>query len=305
MRAAANVPAFLQARMSHGQISGTSLIFTLFCDAITQHGGEIWLGSLIVALGRLGLSGRLVRTAVFRLQQDGWLQSRKIGRRSYYRPTASGVSHYGRAARRIYATGKPPWDGAWTLAITAAVAEDRKELLRKSLYWQGFRLLSAGLYALPSGNRQSLDETLEEMNLRDSVLVLSARQDEPVTSGLLQQLVLQRWNLDSMGRLYRQFVQDYTRALDLLEKKALPDGQDCFLLRTLLIHEYRRILLRDAELPAAMLSADWPGFTAQQLVATMYRKLAAVSADWLCREMENTEGKLPPACAEFFARYAG
>jgi phenylacetic acid degradation operon negative regulatory protein len=299
----ANIGEFLQIRMARGQISSTSLIFTLFCDALTQHGGEVWLGSLIHALGPLGLSERLVRTAVFRLQQDGWLESRKIGRCSYYRPTATGNNLYAKAARRIYATGKPGWDGTWTLVIPALVAEEKKDLLRKSLFWQGFRLLSAGVYALPSSNRRSLNETLQEMNISDNVIVLSAREDEPATNGYLQSLVLERWNLDGLEQLYEDFVQNYRPALKMVQNKRLPDGQQCFLLRTLLIHEYRRILLRDPELPAPMLPANWTGFTAQSLTARIYQRIAKDSAHWLSNEMKNAKGKLPAASAEFFVRY--
>jgi len=290
--------------MARGQISSTSLIFTVFCDALTQHGGEIWLGSLITALGPLGLNDRLVRTAVFRLQQDGLLESRKIGRRSYYRPSANGIHHYAKAARRIYATDRPGWDGIWTLVIPASVAEDKKELLRKSLFWQGFRLLSGGVYARPSSDRQSLDETLTEMNIADAVLVLSAREDDAAGNGVLQSLVLESWKLDSLGQLYREFVQNYRPVLLTVQEDPLPDGWQCFLLRTLLIHEYRRILLRDPELPARMLPEDWAGFSAQDLTASMYRRIARTSANWLSREMKNAKGNLPGASAEFFARYS-
>ena len=46
------------------------------------------------------------------------------------------------------------------------------------------------------------------------------------------------------------------------------------LLRILLIHEYRRILLSDPELPATMLPANWDGDVAQSLSGEIYRQLA-------------------------------
>ena len=85
---------FLQSRIAKGNISSTTLVFTFFCDVVTQHGGEIWLGSVIHALAPLGINERLTRTAVFRLVQDGWLESRKQGRRSYYRLTQTGQNYY-------------------------------------------------------------------------------------------------------------------------------------------------------------------------------------------------------------------
>ena len=46
--------------MQQGHASGTSLLITLFCDTVTVHGGEAWLGSLARRLGvyRSGISRR-------------------------------------------------------------------------------------------------------------------------------------------------------------------------------------------------------------------------------------------------------
>ena len=117
MAESTSIREFLSVRMVQGSISSTSLLITLFCDAVTRHGGEIWLGSLIRSLAPLGISERLVRTAVFRLVQDDWLVSRKRGRRSYYGLSPSGFNQYQRAARRIYTHKRPEWDGVWTLVI--------------------------------------------------------------------------------------------------------------------------------------------------------------------------------------------
>ena len=53
-----------------------SLITTVFGDAVASRGGTIWLGSLITAMSGFGISERLVRTSVFRLTQDGWLDGK-------------------------------------------------------------------------------------------------------------------------------------------------------------------------------------------------------------------------------------
>ena len=39
----------------------TSLIVTVFGDVVSQHGGVVGLGSLVAALGLLGIDERLVR----------------------------------------------------------------------------------------------------------------------------------------------------------------------------------------------------------------------------------------------------
>ncbi len=54
-----------------------SLVMTLFGDVITPHGGEVWLGSLIELLAPFGISDRLVRTSVYRLAEEGWLDAER------------------------------------------------------------------------------------------------------------------------------------------------------------------------------------------------------------------------------------
>jgi len=305
MAASTSIRKFLSDRMAQGSISSTSLLITLFCDAVTRHGGEIWLSSIIRSLAPLGISERLVRTAVFRLVQDDWLVSRKQGRRSYYGLSPSGFKQYQRAARRIHTNRRPEWDGVWTLVIPSFVQEEKREPLRKGLLWQGFGLLSPGVYAIPSQDRQSLNELLGELDVRDSVVIMTARADESGNGDALQRQVMERWNLVELGEQYQSFLDLYRPVLRYLSGKGAPDPERAFLLRTLLIHDYRRILLRDPELPVDMLPSDWTGFDAHDVTADIYKCIGASSAIWFSNTMENAAGSLPAADSLFFKRYGG
>ena len=133
VKSACPLDRFLQRRIQYGNISSTTLVFTFFCDVVTQHGGEIWLGSVIHALAPLGINERLTRTAVFRLVKDGWRESSKQARRSYYRLTRTGKKYYLRAANRIYASKRPVCDGIWTLLFTSLVTDEKREALKRGL----------------------------------------------------------------------------------------------------------------------------------------------------------------------------
>src|SRR5260221_2747144 len=98
----------------------TSLIVTLFGDAVLPHGGSIWLGSVIALAAPFGINERLVRTAVLRLSREGWLEARAVGRRSAYGITAAGRQQIEDAGRRIYAAGPPDWDANWCLVLVPA-----------------------------------------------------------------------------------------------------------------------------------------------------------------------------------------
>tara|TARA_R110001599_G_scaffold57290_2_gene157594 strand:- start:411 stop:683 length:273 start_codon:yes stop_codon:yes gene_type:complete len=54
-----------------------SLIITTYGDILHPRGGNVWLGSLMKLLTPMGVSERLVRTSVYRLVQEGWLQTER------------------------------------------------------------------------------------------------------------------------------------------------------------------------------------------------------------------------------------
>ncbi len=88
-----------------------SLIVTLFGDVVSQHGRQIWLGSIASAFDGLGVNDRLVRTSVFRLVKENWLDVERAGRKSFYRFTDTGSQEYQRAAQRIYSSDAELWRG--------------------------------------------------------------------------------------------------------------------------------------------------------------------------------------------------
>ena len=289
---ATSVDRFLQARMRDGNISSTALVFTLFCDVVTQHGGEIWLGSVLHALTPLGISERLTRTAVFRLVKDGLLKSRKQGRRSHYRLTKTGEHYYHRAARRIYASGQPAWDGVWTLLFASLVPKEKRDALRKGLLWQGYGTLAAGVFALPYSDRQALTELLKDLGLEGSVVQMQASADQDNHPQSMQRLVMARWDLEDLRQRFAGFTKLYSRVLKDLQAENQVSGHNLFLLRVMLIHEYRRILLHDPALPATMMPSDWEGIAAQTLAGDIYRLVAAPSVSWVNRELANANGAL-------------
>ena len=73
-----------------------SLIVTIFGDSIVPRGGAIALGSLIRLGAPFGLNERLIRTSTARLAHEGWVEARRVGKRSEYRLS----SEIGRASCR-------------------------------------------------------------------------------------------------------------------------------------------------------------------------------------------------------------
>lgn len=298
-----NIENFIQSRADLANISSKSHIVTVFGDVISQHGGIVWLGSLIACLQPLGFSERLIRTSVFRLVKDDWLQVKKQGRKSFYAFTDSANKHYTKAARRIYAGETPYSDGQWLIVIPAFVAEDKINSFRRQLRWLGFSPLSSGAYAHPSIDQSSLEETINELELGDSVVVFRSRTLDSASNQVLSRLVKEKWNLDELDFDYKQFIESYQPIEDWLNQKELLSDHQSFLVRTLLIHEYRRILLKDHELPQDMLPPHWNGFVATRLVKRIYEKLARSSNRYIVSHLYNLDGLLGEPDSNFFNRF--
>lgn len=282
-----------------------SLLVTVWGDAVAPHGAGIWLGSLIRLVAPLGLNERLVRTSVLRLTREGWFTVAREGRRSYY-----GLTEFGHKAlvadppRRIYAAAPTPWDGAWHLVLTglgdaARIDRETRLALRRELTWLGFGAVAPGVFAHPSPDRAGVERVLAKLGVADRVEIMTASSER--SRDLLQSC----WDLEALGAAYRRFVERFRPLWHALEKTPEPDPESCFVLRALLIHEYRRIILRDPELPAELLSPDWEGGSARVLCRNLYRRLAAAAERCATSVLETADGPLPEPRPYYFQRFGG
>ena len=284
-----------------------SLVITVFGDAIAPHGGAAWLSGLIELLAAFEVSERLVRTSVFRLAEEGWLESRREGRRSVYALTASGLRRFERAYRRIYAPPPAAWDGSWTMVLLPrGDAGGRRAELRRELGWQGFAAVAPATFAHPRADPALLGEIIESAELRDDAFVFAARAPAAGGGRPLHELVAQCWPLDELAADYRRFLDAVAPLAAAVRAGPAPDPREAFMLRTLLIHAFRRVILHDPLLPAELLPAGWPGHEAYALCRELYRLSYQPAELYLGATLEGVDGgPLPAPGAEFYARFGG
>ena len=280
-----------------------SLITTVFGDAIAPRGGTVWLGSLITVMNDFGVSERLVRTSVYRLVQDGWLQSAQIGRRSFYSLTDEGRARFEQATHRIYGEPVTGWDQTWCLLLLAELDAGAREVVRKELGWLGFGQLSTNVLAHPAPDMADLDTTLGRLGLAEDIVVLEAQtiRNEPA----MRRLAQASWNLDEIDARYASFVGRFRPLISACRKGSNVTPRTAFLVRTLLIQEYRKVLLRDPQLPGELLPAGWHGSAAYQLCRNLYRAVYREADAYLAEVMETADGPLPPPAATFMQRFGG
>jgi phenylacetic acid degradation operon negative regulatory protein len=280
-----------------------SLITTVFGDSIAPRGGTLWLGSLINTMADFGISERLVRTSVFRLVKDGWLQSQQIGRRSYYSLTDDGRERFELATHRIYGEPVAHWDGKWCLLLLSALDTASKEIVRRECGWLGFGQMSANVLAHPSPDLADLDVTIRRLGVDDSLVVIEGQTIR--SESAMRELARSSWNLDEIDARYAEFVQRFRPVFQALSGKSQPTEESAFLIRTLLIQEYRKVLLRDPLLPAELLPSAWHGSAAYQLCRNLYRAVQEQADAYLDHMMETAEGPLPPPSRAFQQRFGG
>lgn len=281
-----------------------SLIVSVFGDAILPHGGTIWLGSLSDLVAPFGLNDRVVRTSVFRLSKEGWLGSTQFGRRSAYSLTESGRGRFEAAHRAIYAGAAAPWGERWTLVFTGLVDGAARESLRDDLVWQGFGQLLPGLMLHPAPDESGLRQTLAASNLAEEVVVMAGSGEGWTSPEQLRRIAAKAWNLDALAAVYTEFLADFRPFLPVVEDEAL-DPAGAFRLRTLLIHAWRRAILRDPLLPEELLPADWPGAAARLLCSNLYRAIAGRAEQHLRARMETPDGLVGPPHPAYFDRFGG
>ena len=286
-----------------------SLVMTIFGDAIVPHGGEIWLGSLIDLLVPFGVNDRLLRTSVFRLAQEGWLSARRDGRRSAYAITPQAMKRFARAYRRIYAPLIGHWDGSWTIVIGTAASIDaaQRGALRKELLWEGYSMITPGIFVHPASAAQVLEEILARIGLQGKLMVCRATELAGVSQRPLRELIAEGWDLSGVARGYEEFIARFQPLLSLLQGDAGAGiaQEQAFVIRTLLIHAYRRVQLLDPQLPVELLPDPWPGAQAYELARALYRLLHAKAGSHISATLRREDAQVPDAQPSFLQRFGG
>ena len=268
-----------------------SLIVTLYGDAIVPRGGSLWLGSLSEIMALFRIDAGHVRTAMSRLTADGWLTREKVGRNSYYRLSRREHGGFISATQRIYFTHTPLFDGRLRLALLGPGIDDRSAV-RPMLERAGFAALSPTAYVAFADHTPPLPAT-------EGLFLLHTQEGEDLSA-----LAMAAWQLAPLAASYRTFIDHFTPLDAALAKTAPPPGPDALVARILLIHEFRRIVLRDPGLPPGLLPDDWPGTDARALTARLYRKLVTESESFLDSAAQDQNGALPPAGDELAERFS-
>lgn len=258
------VAPLIESLHAQGRLRVWSLVITVFGDLVQYRGGAISSARLGRLLRRAGVEQGTMRTAMSRLGQDGWVSSERRGRSSLYRLSAQGLERFAPATARIYAAPRSAPVTEWVLSVG----------------------LSGGIPSVTLGPAD--DATVSG----DACVV-----------GRLATLS-DAYRAASLGAAHRVALAALAADLAALERAAFAEPLDAAVARLLLVHRWRRIVLRYPDIAWELMPHDTPLSDPRGAVATAYARIAPQAEAWLDSAEDDLE-PMPPADARFALRFGG
>ena len=208
-----------------------SLLVTIFGDMAGDKGAVIKGPTLSAIMTAMQIRPEATRVALHRLRNDGWIASDKVGRTSHHHLTDLGRAQSEAARPRIY---RPAGDAArgWTLVMT----EDQTQANR--MVELGFAMVIPRVFVgadtcVPPHGALVLGGSNVPLWLRREIAPVQLGQDYEALLAILQ------------------------RADECLPPAGTIKPVDVAVLRCLIVHNWRRIVLKHVDLPEALLPPDW------------------------------------------------
>jgi phenylacetic acid degradation operon negative regulatory protein len=220
-----------------------SLIVTVMGDMAADPGAAISGACLAEILAPVGVRPEALRVALHRLRKDGWITSDKQGRSSHHSLTKSGLEQTRAAAPRIYARQLEydgPWHLFWANPEHAGNPPAGTIKLGRGVYLgQGAKPTAKG-YLCVSGAQPKVPDWLRA-------------QLGPVA-------LIQAYN--DLATALKAVAKILGSAADLT-----PPQTAC--LRMLIVHYWRRTLLRHPDLPMDFFPENWQESACRQQVMAL------------------------------------
>lgn len=229
-----------------------SVVITVFGDAVVDRGGVVASSTLAALTSEMGVKPEAFRVAMSRLVKDGWVERTKQGRLSFYQLSEKGAFVFGPATQRIYASDAGSAQG-WRLVLMPSAVED------------------APNDAISLGGRAYLTKSTEDV------------ADGLVMSGSIE--ALPDWAKDRIGPA--ELCAGYRDLHGVLSEVSAHGASplEAAVLRSLIVHQWRRLVLRHGDLPASFFPDDWQGEACRAIVHQLLADLAPAADAWFDSEI--------------------
>ncbi len=235
-------------------MAARDLAVTLLGTYVRDGPPEVWSGGMVRLLEDLDVAPAAARVALSRLAARGIVTRTKRGRLVWYQLTPAGRRLLEEGTQRIFGFGLD--DRAthtWTI-LSCSVPDPKRRLrveLRRRLQFLGFASQQDGVWYAPRDHEDEIVELLEELGLRDDALLVLGR----LGAGVDEAAVTRRgWDLEPLRAAYAEFLDTYSPYRRAGVRRSL-SPREAFIVRTRVVHDFRRFPRMDPELPEQLLEA--------------------------------------------------
>lgn len=270
------LPSLIDRLNTQKRLRLWSLVVTIFGDAILPRSNTVSARTISDIIEHMGIEPGALRTAFSRLAKDGWITRIKQGRNAHYQLAPDAALSFAEAARKIYFAA-PQMPHAQT-DISIAILPPDAEPDDKTLKTNG------AIFAAPRTIiLNSLDASTQDRLPFNKVLSMACKY-AALPDWLHARIITPQDHAD-MQALMANFSP--------LVTKSQFDPATALALRSLLIHEWRRISLRLPAFALLMAPTGSPEYACRTFVKELYQQLLPASEAWLDANATGPDGTLP------------
>lgn len=228
-----------------------SVIVSVFGDLAQQPGDRLSGGVLTRIILPMGIKPEAIRVALHRLRKDGWIESTRSGRTSEHFLTEFGREQSADVTPRIYDRSPTiPRDWHVLIAEEGQASETLDDVLLTRNY------ISVGRYAALGHGKVP--------NNCDGLLAID-----------VSRFVVPEW---LKSRIFpAELCRSYQSLLSDIQSLRTPPSDlsplQIATLRTLVVHRWRRVVLRHLDLPKVFHPKGWPGDPCREAVFALLDQL--------------------------------
>jgi phenylacetic acid degradation operon negative regulatory protein len=248
------------------------LVMTFLGAYVVPRERPVWSGGLVTLLGEFGFSTGASRVALARMVRGGALERLRNGRLVSYRPTPRTVALLDEGDRRIFSLGREPHRAELWTALWHAIPEERRlerGRLARRLRFLGFGSVQDGMWLSPHDRERDVVAVVDELQVGGHAGVMVGR---PAAGLDFRVLASRAWDLGALDERYLAFMEEFSPSAETGGRRGMNE-REAFLLRTRLVHVFRRFPALDPELPDELIHA--PRHRAEA-VALFHRLYAAL-----------------------------
>ena len=266
---------------TRGAQSRTTVV-TFLGAVVRPLGGWMPVAAAVDLLAGLGIDAPSVRTAVFRLKKNGWLESETRGGARGYVLTSQADATLAAGDEVIWHARKPAaLEDGWCV-VHFGVPESlraKRHRLRAHLTSLGFGNIGTALWIAPARMREAAERAIDELGLSSYAAIFVGDYHGPQD---LATMLYETWDLASIDQGYRDFIDAYQPDAERLVRLR---GREAFAAYLALVDRWRKLPYQDPGLPPEVLADDWSAGEAvtlfEHLVAALEKPaLRYARASW-------------------------